>query len=99
MLRTALLGAASDELRSSIAAILGTAGVLDRMLVLQGDEHVRSLVDGMHLEAKRLEGDIQNLLDTARITDTGVKPRLGVDRSSRYPHCRDPAALASPRHP
>jgi len=33
-------------------------------------------VDGMHVEAKRLDGDIQNLLDTARITDTGVKLRL-----------------------
>jgi two-component system, OmpR family, sensor histidine kinase KdpD len=75
ILRTSLLGTASHELRPPIAAILGTASVLDRMLVLQG-EYVRSLVDGMHLEAKRLEGDIQNLLDTARITDTGVKPRL-----------------------
>jgi two-component system, OmpR family, sensor histidine kinase KdpD len=45
-------------------------------MLAQGDEKVRSLVDGMHLEAKRLDGDIQNLLDTARITDTGVKPRL-----------------------
>jgi K+-sensing histidine kinase KdpD len=76
ILRTALVGTASHELRSPVAAILGTASVLDEMLALQGDEKVRSLVDGMHLEAKRLEGDIQNLLDTARITDTGVKPRL-----------------------
>jgi two-component system, OmpR family, sensor histidine kinase KdpD len=76
ILRTALVGTASHELRSPVAAILGTASVLDQMLALQGDEKVRSLVDGMHLEAKRLEGDIQNLLDTARITDTGVKPRL-----------------------
>jgi K+-sensing histidine kinase KdpD len=76
ILKTALVGTASHELRSPVAAILGTASVLDQMLALQGDEKVRSLVDGMHLEAKRLEGDIQNLLDTARITDTGVKPRL-----------------------
>jgi two-component system, OmpR family, sensor histidine kinase KdpD len=76
ILRTALVGTASHELRSPVAAILGTASVLDQMLALQGDEKVRSLVDGMHLEAKRLEGDIQNLLDTARITDTGVEPRL-----------------------
>jgi K+-sensing histidine kinase KdpD len=76
ILRTALLGTASHELRSPVAAILGTASVLDQMLALQGDEKVRSLLDGMHLEAKRLEGDIHNLLDTARITDTGVTPRL-----------------------
>jgi two-component system sensor histidine kinase KdpD len=76
ILRTALVGTASHELRSPVAAILGTASVLDEMLALQGNEKVRSLVDGMHLEARRLQGDIQNLLDTARITDTGVKPRL-----------------------
>jgi K+-sensing histidine kinase KdpD len=75
ILRTALLGTASHELRSPVAAILGTASVLDQMPALHGDEKVRSLLDGMHLEAKRLEGDIQNLLDTARITDTGVTPR------------------------
>jgi K+-sensing histidine kinase KdpD len=75
ILRTALIGTASHELRSPVAAILGTASVLDRILALQGDEKARSLVDGMHLEAKRLDGDIQNLLDTARITNTGVQPR------------------------
>src|SRR5215471_956240 len=76
VLKTALIGTASHELRSPVAAILGTASVLDQMLALQGDEKVRSLVDGMHLEAKRLDGDIQNLLDTARITDAGTKPQL-----------------------
>jgi K+-sensing histidine kinase KdpD len=76
ILRTALVGTASHELRSPIAAILGTASVLDQMLALEGDEKVRSLVEGMHLEAKRLDGDIQNLLDTARITDAGLKPHL-----------------------
>src|SRR5262249_52560975 len=64
------------ELRSPVAAILGTASVLDQILALQGDQKVRSLVEGMHLEAKRLDSDIQNLLDTARITDNGLKPHL-----------------------
>jgi K+-sensing histidine kinase KdpD len=76
VLKIALIGTASHELRSPVAAILGTASVLDRMLALQGDEKARSLVDGMHLEARRLDSDLRNLLDTARITDTGVKPHL-----------------------
>jgi K+-sensing histidine kinase KdpD len=76
VLKTVLLGIASHELRSPIAAILGAASVLDQMPALKGDEDVRSLVDGMHREAKRLYGDIQNLLDTARITHAGVKPHL-----------------------
>ena len=46
------------------------------MLALRGNEKLRSLVDGMHREAKRLDNDIQNLLDTVRITDTGIKPHL-----------------------
>jgi K+-sensing histidine kinase KdpD len=76
VLKTVLLGTASHELRSPVAAILGAASVLDRMPALKGDEDARSLVDGMHREAKRLYGDIQNLLDTARITNAGVKPHL-----------------------
>ncbi len=84
ILRTALVGTASHELRAPIATIIGAASVLEELLALQGNEKVRSLVGGMHLEAKRLDGDIQNLLDTARITDTGVKPRLV---------CTDPADI------
>jgi K+-sensing histidine kinase KdpD len=74
VLKTVLLGIASHELRSPIAAILGTASVLDQLPTLRADENARSLVNGMHREAKRLYGDIQNLLDTARITNAGVTP-------------------------
>jgi K+-sensing histidine kinase KdpD len=76
VLTAALIGTASHELRSPVAAILGSASVLDLMPALHDNEQVRSLVDGMHHEAKRLDNDIQNLLDTVRITDAGVKPYL-----------------------
>ncbi len=76
VLKTALIGTASHELRSPVAAILGSASVLDQMPALRGNDKARSLVDGMHREAKRLDHDIQNLLDTVRITDTGIKPHL-----------------------
>jgi two-component system sensor histidine kinase KdpD len=46
------------------------------MPALQGNDKIRSLVDGMHREAKRLDNDIQNLLDTVRITDSGIKPHV-----------------------
>lgn len=75
-LKTALIGTASHELRSPVAAILGSASVLDQMPALRGNAKMRSLVDGMHQEAKRLDNDIQNLLDTVRITDTGIRPSL-----------------------
>jgi K+-sensing histidine kinase KdpD len=73
-LKTALIGSMSHQLRSPIASILGAASVLDGIPALRDDRRVRSLVDGMHREARRLDNDIRNLLDTVRITDTGIKP-------------------------
>jgi K+-sensing histidine kinase KdpD len=75
-LKTALIGTASHELRSPVAAILGSTSVLDQMPALQGNDKLRALVGGMHREAKRLDSDIQNLLDTVRITDSGIKPHF-----------------------
>jgi K+-sensing histidine kinase KdpD len=75
-LKAALIGTASHELRSPVAAILGSTSVLDQMPALQGNDKLRALVGGMHREAKRLDCDIQNLLDTVRITDNGIKPHL-----------------------
>jgi K+-sensing histidine kinase KdpD len=76
ILTAALINTVSHELRSPVAAILGSTSVLDQMPALRDNEKMRSLVDGMHHEAERLDNDIQNLLDTVRITDSGVKPRM-----------------------
>jgi K+-sensing histidine kinase KdpD len=75
-LKNALIGSVSHQLRSPIASILGSTSVLDGIPALRSDVRIRSLVDGMHREAKRLDNDIQNLLDTVRITDSGIKPVL-----------------------
>jgi two-component system sensor histidine kinase KdpD len=75
-LKSALIGSVSHQLRSPIASILGSTSVLDGIPALRSDGRIRSLVDGMHREAKRLDSDIQNLLDTVRITDSGIKPVL-----------------------
>jgi K+-sensing histidine kinase KdpD len=75
-LKSALIGSVSHQLRSPIASILGSTSVLDGIPALRGDGRIRALVDGMHREAKRLDSDIQNLLDTVRITDSGIKPVL-----------------------
>jgi K+-sensing histidine kinase KdpD len=72
-LQAALIDTASHELRSPVAAILGSASVLDQVPALRDDEKLRSLVDGMHNEAERLHTDIRNLLDTVRITDAGIR--------------------------
>jgi K+-sensing histidine kinase KdpD len=75
-LQAALIDTASHELRSPVAAILGSASVLDQVPALREDEKLRSLVDGMHQEAERLHTDIRNLLDTVRITDAGIRLRM-----------------------
>jgi len=75
-LKTALIGTASHELRSPVAAILGSASVLDEIAKRRADKELHALVTGMHREARRLDADIQNLLDTVRITDTGIKPHF-----------------------
>ncbi len=76
VLHAALINTASHELRSPVAAILGSASVLDQVPALRDDEKLRALVDGMHQEAQRLDNDIQNLLDTVRITDSGIRLRM-----------------------
>jgi K+-sensing histidine kinase KdpD len=65
--RAALIGTVSHELRSPLAAILGSASVLDRVPAVRQNEQVLSLVEAVLEEAKRLDQDIQKVLDATRI--------------------------------
>ena len=75
-LREALIGSVSHELRTPLASILGAATVLNAAPALAHENKLRALVQGVHDEAERLNGDIQNLLDASRISSDGVKPHL-----------------------
>ena len=75
-LREALIGSVSHELRTPLASILGAATVLNAAPALAHEPKLRALVQGVHDEAERLNGDIQNLLDASRISSDGVKPHL-----------------------
>jgi len=75
-LREALIGSVSHELRTPLASILGAATVLNSAPALAHENKLRALVQGVHDEAERLNGDIQNLLDASRISSDGVKPHL-----------------------
>jgi two-component system sensor histidine kinase KdpD len=75
-LREALIGSVSHELRTPLASILGAATVLNSAPALAHEHQLRALVQGVHDEAERLNGDIQNLLDASRISSDGVKPYL-----------------------
>jgi two-component system sensor histidine kinase KdpD len=74
-LREALIDSVSHELRTPLASILGAATVLDEAPVLAGEKKLKALVRDIRNEAERLNNDIQNLLDAARISSEGVKPR------------------------
>ncbi|MBV9626759.1 MAG: DUF4118 domain-containing protein [Xanthobacteraceae bacterium] len=75
VLRQALVGNVSHELRSPLASILGSASVLDRVPAIRQSEHTRALVETVQQAAKRLDADIRRLLDATRITAGGVCPQ------------------------
>jgi len=76
VLRDALIGSVSHELRSPLSSIMGSASVLSEAPAIAADERLTSLVKGMREEADRLNDDIQNLLDATRITSEGIRPHV-----------------------
>jgi K+-sensing histidine kinase KdpD len=75
-LKDALIGTMSHELRTPLASILGSTSVLDQIPGVKRDRRIHSLVEAVHDEASRLDTDIQNLLNAARITARGIAPHL-----------------------
>ena len=76
LLRDAFHGTLSHELCSPLAAIRGSASVLDSMPLIRGDDRIHSLVEAISDEVADLDGFIQNLLNATRVTASGVSPRL-----------------------
>jgi two-component system sensor histidine kinase KdpD len=74
-LRAALIGTVSHELRSPLASIVGSASVLDRVPAIRQNEQIQSLVESVLAEAKRLDDDIQQLLDATKIAARNVRPQ------------------------
>jgi len=76
LLRDAFHGTLSHELCTPLAAIQGSASVLDSMPWVRGDDRIHSLVEAIADEAAELDGFIQNLLNATRVTAGGLTPRL-----------------------
>jgi K+-sensing histidine kinase KdpD len=76
LLRDAFHGTLSHELCSPLAAIRGSASVLDSMSGVRQDAQAHALVEAISEEAAELDGFIQNLLNATRVTAGGVVPRL-----------------------
>jgi K+-sensing histidine kinase KdpD len=76
LLRDAFHGTLSHELCTPLAAIRGSASVLESMPTIRGDDRTHSLVEAISDEAAELDGFIQNLLNATRVTASGVSPSL-----------------------
>jgi K+-sensing histidine kinase KdpD len=76
LLRDAFHGMLSHELRSPLAAIQGSASVLDSISAIRSDHRSHALVQGISEEVVRLDHFTQNLLHASRITAGGISPRL-----------------------
>jgi two-component system, OmpR family, sensor histidine kinase KdpD len=76
LLKDALHGTLSHELRSPLAAILGSASVLGSAPIVRKDVRLRALAEAITDEVERLDGFIKNLVNAARVTASSVKPWL-----------------------
>jgi two-component system, OmpR family, sensor histidine kinase KdpD len=76
LLRDAFQGTLSHELCTPLAAIRGSASVLESMPTVREDGRIHSLVEAISDEVAQLDGFIQNLLNATRVTAGGISPRL-----------------------
>jgi two-component system, OmpR family, sensor histidine kinase KdpD len=70
-----LIGSVSHELRTPLASIIGGVSILAETPAVVKDQRLVSLAKGIRDEAMRLNNDIQNLLNAARITSQGLQSR------------------------
>lgn len=75
-LREALIGSVSHELRAPLASILGSATVLLQSPRIADDAQIGPLLRVVRDEAERLNGEIEQLLDAARVSSRNIRPRL-----------------------
>ncbi|MDM1020396.1 sensor histidine kinase KdpD [Acinetobacter sp. VNK23] len=71
-LRSALLSSVSHDLRSPLAAIIGSADSLKYYAEHMSKHDQNELLDTIHIEGERLDRYIQNLLDMTRLGHQGL---------------------------
>ena len=76
VLRDALVGGVSHELRSPLASILGSCSVLNQMPAIQNDRQSSALIEAIYDQAGQLDTEICDLLNATRISAKGVVPQL-----------------------
>jgi K+-sensing histidine kinase KdpD len=76
LLRDAFHGTLSHELCTPLAAIQGSASVLDSIPAVRADKRIHALVEAISDEVAELDGFIQNLLNATRVSASGITPHL-----------------------
>jgi two-component system, OmpR family, sensor histidine kinase KdpD len=76
LLRDAFHGDLSHELRSPLAAIRGSASVLEAMPSIRDEGRAFPLVSTITDEADRLDSFIGNLLNATRVSASDIRPHL-----------------------
>jgi two-component system sensor histidine kinase KdpD len=76
ILRDALIGGVSHELRTPLASILGSCSVLNEIPAIRDDRASHGLIEAISDQAAQLDRQIRDVLDAARISANGVRPRL-----------------------
>jgi len=76
LLRDAFHGNLSHELRSPLAAIRGSASVLETIPSIREENEALPLVSTITGEAERLDSFIGNLLHATRISSSDIRPHL-----------------------
>ena len=71
-LRDALIGSVSHQLRTPLVSILGAATVISQAPGNSSNPKLASLANVLRAEVDRLNSDVQDLLDAALISSTGV---------------------------
>ena len=72
-LRSSLLSSVSHDLRTPLAAILGSAGALLEKKSISANAEARELLENIESEAERLSRLVQNLLETTRLESGTVR--------------------------
>lgn len=86
LLRDAFHGNLSHELRSPLAAIRGSASVLEQMPSIREENRALPLVSTITDEAERLDSFIGNLLHATRVSASDIQPHLS---------CADPRDIVN----
>jgi K+-sensing histidine kinase KdpD len=76
ILRDALVGGVSHDLRTPLASILGSCSVLNQLAAIRNDRQSSALVAAIGDQASQLDHEICDLLNAARVSAKGVLPQL-----------------------